>query len=391
VKKKSIYFICPDLSIGGAERVVAHLLKHLPREKYRFRLLVLMKQGRFFAELPPDVQVISLDKKRKSDLLRLLFTLAFRIFPRQKPAAVISFIDYTNLLVLAARLLAPYKPKILIRVGTNLSQDYRYKKFRYPGYARNLAIRLLYPLADKIIAVSRGTAGILQQRFHLDPGLIRVIYNGVNAEEIAGLARARTALFPGPAADCSDRHPLILLACGRLYKVKNFPLVLRACALVKAKLARQWGDRLLIRLYILGDGPEKPALEALIRQLGLDEEVHLLGAQPNPYQFFSQTDIFLFSSRYEGFPNTLLEAMACQAAVIATDCPSGPGEVITHGVDGLLVRENSVRQMAAAILKLAEQPACRKQLALAGKQRVAGFKLEYMIRAYMDVLDEQLG
>jgi glycosyltransferase involved in cell wall biosynthesis len=371
-RKKHIYILCPSLNSGGAERVVVYLLKHLDRKKYTLHLLLLKREGAYLGEIPDDVEIINLNKKHKLDFLKIIFMLAFSVYWIKKPDLILSFLDYTNLLALLALLLSPCKPKIMVSVRIHISEERHYKRW---GFLRAAGIKLLYPRAKKIIAVSRGVGTDLINRYHLPPQLLQVIYNGINPAEIRQKAAeplATAELFKDPAG-------LILVASGRLVRQKNFALLINALAIIK--------DKIKAKLLIIGEGGERQGLEELIVKQGLDGNIRLLGFQANPFKFFEQADIFLFSSNCEGFPNTLLEAMACGKAIVATDCYAGPDEIIRQGIDGLLIPVNNVEQMADSITKLAQDPTLREALARGASERIKDFSINKMIGEYEKLIE----
>ncbi|MCA1906305.1 MAG: glycosyltransferase, partial [Desulfarculus sp.] len=163
-----------------------------------------------------------------------------------------------------------------------------------------------------------------------------------------------------------------VVAMGRLDPGKNFGLLIRAFALARAKQPA-W------RLAILGEGPERPRLEALAGELGLGPWVHLPGRVEDPLTHLRRAEIFALSSEYEGFPMSLLEAMSCGLAVVATDCGTGVREIIRPGVDGLIVPRGQLEPLAQALEGLMADPARRTALAQAAPQVCGRFGLERVL------------
>lgn len=164
-----------------------------------------------------------------------------------------------------------------------------------------------------------------------------MIPNAVDTRFVSGRAGAPV---PHPWLT-DDRDTPVVLAAGRLAEQKGFDTLLKAFAQAKQNLA--------LRLIILGEGKLREELEALARQLGVSDDVSLPGFVDNPYAFMSRADLFVLSSRFEGSPNVMLEALACDCQVVSTDCPSGPREILA-GVDwGRLVPVDDVSALSASI------------------------------------------
>ncbi len=182
-----------------------------------------------------------------------------------------------------------------------------------------LAVRALYPQADLIIGVAQGVCDDLAENFGVPRARLRAIHNPL---DLAGIARQATAPVDHPwLAPGADRP--VILNVGKLQVAKAQADLIAAFRLVR--------DRLPARLVILGQGPLRQELESLTRRLGLEQDVAFLGFQNNPYAFMARSSVFVLSSAWEGFPNVLAEAMAAGPAVISTDCPSGPSEIIRDG------------------------------------------------------------
>ena len=203
------------------------------------------------------------------------------------------------------------------------------------------AARFLYPFADAIIAVSQGVADELSA---LNPRLqskIHVLPTPVISSRL--LARDE---IPHPWF-CSHDIPVVL-GVGRLQRQKDFSALIDAFALVREKVR--------CRLVILGEGPLRTELEAKVEGLRLTRVVDLPGFVENPFPYFRRARVFVLSSRYEGMPNVLLQAMACGTPVVATDCPSGPRECLENGRYGALVPVGDIEALAGAISRALHAP-----------------------------------
>jgi glycosyltransferase involved in cell wall biosynthesis len=227
-----------------------------------------------------------------------------------------------------------------------------------------------YPRADAIVAVSRGVADDLARFAGLPRDVIRVIYNpvvGADLPRMAGEPVDHPWFRPGELP--------VILGAGRLSRQKDFPTLIRAFAEVRR--ARP------ARLVILGDGAQRAELEALVRTLGLADAVALPGFTSNPYAHMARAAVFVLSSRFEGFPNVLVEALAVGTPVVATDCPSGPAEILERGRHGRLVPVGQADALARALLATLDAPGDP-----AGRRRrAADFSADASVSTYLDLFD----
>jgi glycosyltransferase involved in cell wall biosynthesis len=228
--------------------------------------------------------------------------------------------------------------------------------------------RWFYPWADAIVTVSQGSADDLV-RLGLSSERIRVIYNPVVTPELFEKAKEPLEhdwFEPG--------SPPVILGVGRLEKQKDFPTLIRAFAQVRQQRPA--------RLMILGEGQDRPALEALVQELGIEEDVALPGFVANPFAYMARAGVFVLSSLFEGLPTVLIEAIAVGTKVVSTDCESGPAEILENGLYGKLVPVGDSKGIAEAILSTLEEPANSE----AQQRKTAEFSLEKAVAQYRQVL-----
>jgi glycosyltransferase involved in cell wall biosynthesis len=225
-----------------------------------------------------------------------------------------------------------------------------------------------YPKADGIVAVSSGVAEDLSRFLGLDRARIAVLHNPVVTDDL--LTRMEEPLEHGWFR---ETEPPVILGVGSLIPRKDFTTLLRAFALVRRQCRA--------RVVILGEGKERGHLERLIRELGLEGEVDLPGFVNNPYPYFRRARLFVLSSRWEGLPTNVIEALACACPVVATDCP-GAREILENGRHGRLVPVGDVEAMAQAMLKTLDEPPPGERL----QQRAMAFHVDRAVERYREIL-----
>jgi glycosyltransferase involved in cell wall biosynthesis len=373
-KRKKILFIIPSLAGGGAERIFLNILKYINREKFMPSLVLFEKKEVYVEQIPEDVDVYDLKKRNRFDFFKLIFRLACRIYRNVKPDIVVSFLDYANFINIFSRIISFFiKPVIIISQRNYTSASIKLNRLKK---IKSILVKNFYPRADKIIAISKGVKKDLINNFNIPLGKVKVIYNPVDLLEIDRLVKEpiENGLF-------HDNIPIIV-ACGRLTKQKNYPLLLHSFSRVL--------KRCNARLLILGEGEEKDNFIKLCLGLKISDRVFFPGFQKNPFKYIGKADIFVLSSLFEGFSNVIIEAMACGIPVISTNCPSGPDEIITDGVNGLLVPVGNVEAMKNAIMRLLKDKTLRKNLSEAGRKRAEDFRVKKIVKEYENLFSNVL-
>jgi glycosyltransferase involved in cell wall biosynthesis len=232
--------------------------------------------------------------------------------------------------------------------------------------------RLLYAQADMITAVSQGVKDDLIEKLHLSADKIMVVYNPIVTSDLPQLAD-EPVNHPWFAEDVP-----VILGVGRLVEEKDFPTLIRAFALVRAQRP--------CRLLILGEGHGREELEHLAQELGIQADVDLPGFDKNPFKYMARCTVFVLSSRFEGLPGVLIQAMACGTAVISTDCPSGPSEIITAGRDGLLVPVADGAALADCLNELLANPQQRAVMGQRARLSAQRFCVQDVLAQYTAAL-----
>ena len=327
--RPEVAFFLPDLAGGGAERVITQLVTSFVELGLRVDLVMLRGEGVLLSRIPSNARLIDLDAASAYAGLPGLV----RYLRRERPAVLLTTLELTSLTALLARWIAAVPTRLIIRIATTISQ---HKRSLLKKKLERWLLSRMYPWADGIVAVSRGVAEDFASYTGISTDQVKVIYNPVITSQLLEEAREPVAhpfFQPG--------QPPVVLGVGRLSEPKDFATLIRAFALTR--------QRSPARLVILGEGEERPQLEALIRTLGISEDADLPGFLENPFAYMNKAAVFVLSSRWEGLPNVLIQAIACRCPVVSTDCPSGPAEILDNGKYGRLVPVGDIEQMADAI------------------------------------------
>ena len=228
-----------------------------------------------------------------------------------------------------------------------------------------------YPHADASVGVSRGVASELSEVVGVPVGRVHTIYNPVVSE-----ALVRNSDQPAGHPWLDNPGPRVILAAGRLSKQKDFPTLLTAFAKLR--------ERCPARLIVLGKGHLRPALESQAKELRIFDDVDFPGFARNPFAFMTKASLFVLSSRYEGLPTVLIEAMACGCPVVSTDTPFGPDEILEDGRWGELVPVGDAKALSEAMLRTLENPSPGDAL----RKRASAFGIEQAVDRYEELLLE---
>jgi glycosyltransferase involved in cell wall biosynthesis len=336
-------------------------LRELDRALFAPSLALFRLEGAFLEDVPDDIPVLNLEAGSLWTAWRPLASL----LRRNPPEVLLSTCSGTNVAACLARLLSGNTLRLVLSERNVMIRDQPIAK----RWLLLAAKRLLYPLADGITAVSSGVKHDLMTRLGIAEDRIRVVYNPVVGPELLRLA----------AEEVPDRRliepPPTILGVGRLVPAKGFDTLIRAFALVQRQREA--------KLVILGEGPLRPDLLKLTEELGVAERVAFPGFDKNPFRYMARCSVFVLSSRFEGLPGALIQAMACGAPVVSTDCPAGPGEIIDPDRDGVLVPVDSPRQLAEKIIALLDDPARCSAMGQRAKEKASSFSVDSGMDRYV--------
>ena len=362
-KRRRLAIYTPSMRGGGAERVILNLSRGIAERGYALDLVLAQAEGPFLAEAADSVRVVDL----KASRVLMSMPALVRYLRHERPLAMLAVQNHTNIIALWARRLAGVSLRLIVSEHNSLSRSAQHSSSLRGRLRRELNKRF-YPWADGIVAVSKGVADDLAHVGGIPREDIQVIYNAIVTPELREKAKAPLGhpwFNPG--------QPPVLLGVGRLTPQKDFGTLIQAFARVH--------ETRRVRLLILGEGQERLALERLVRKLGLDKDVSMTGFVANPFAYMARASIFVLSSRWEGLPTVLIEALCCGALLISTDCPSGPREILADGAYGELVPVGDEVALARAIETTLDREAPRPS-----HKSWQPFETEGVVNRYIDML-----
>lgn len=363
MSRRSVSIFLPSLAGGGAERAIGIIANGLAMRGVDVTLVLARASGPYLQLVDPAVRVVDLE----TDSLPRALPRLVRLLRADQPAVLLSAMSHTNVVAALAHRLARSRARLVLSERAHLGSVFEdYRNLR--TLATRVLMQLTYPWADQLIAVSRGVAEDLPRHVRVRVDRIVAIYNPVVDDHL----RRQMNEAPSHAWLAQPDVPVVL-AAGRLIAQKDFATLLRAFAQVRRGRP--------LRLVILGEGALRESLLELAATLGVPHDVALPGFEANPFAAMRAARVFVLSSRYEGLPGVLIQAMACGARVVSTDCPSGPREVLEAGRWGALVPVGDVAAMAVAITKALDDPHPPDV-----SERAEAFTAEHAIAEYERVL-----
>lgn len=362
-----ITLVISSLSCGGAERVLVLMAQGFIDQGHEVSIVTLSAKNTDFYQLPAECSRLALgimgsssglSEAIKNNIQRV--TLLRQAVESSAPEVVISFLRITNITTILALLGTKYP---LIVTEHNDPQVFSY------GMLWETLRRLTYPFCDSVVSVSKG----VDEGFASLPKSKRaVIYNPIIVKDDGQVDKLPQEVDPAKNW---------LVSMGRLTEQKGFDLLLQAFQQIAPKYPN-W------QLLIMGRGELRQELEKMRDDLGLSGQVIFTGALSNPFTVLKQGKLFVMASKNEGFPMAHGEALACGLPVIATDCPSGPREMIRHNVDGLLVPNQDIAAFSSAMDSLMSDPEKREQFATKAPEVTTRFSLDTIITEWETVMHQ---
>ena len=359
-----------SLHSGGAERVTANLANHWAGKGWRVTVVTLASESLDFYELHPAVNRIALDLAEESanplvaiiNNLRRILALR-RVLRKLRPDVALAMMSSANILLT----LAVVGLRGIATVGSE-----RVYPPRFPlGTIRETLRMHLYARLTAVVALTEESATWLRQH--------------TQARDIVCIPNA--AFWPLPEMQLHLKPPdmpkgqRLLLAVGRLCEQKGFDLLI---ALFQ-RIAKDFPSWMLV---ILGEGPDRKSLKEQVESAGLADRILLPGRAGNVGQWYEAADLYVMTSRFEGFPNTLAEAMAHGLSAVSFDCDTGPRDIIRHGVDGLLAPADNVDVLEKALRRIMSDESLRRRFAARAMEVRERFSLEKVAGMWERLFDE---
>lgn len=349
---------------SGVDRIMKNFIAELGTKPVEVDLLQVEGHGPHLEALPENVRPIRLGTRHvQSSLFRLANYLR-----TVRPDALLCDKDRVNRTAVLAAALAGFEGRLVVRVGTTVSKNLQ-RRGALHRLMQYWSIRHLYRKAGAVVVPSHGAAEDLKSLAPFPPGFVRVLPSPVVSEHIVALGRQ-----PVHHPWFAPGEPPVVLGAGELCERKDFATLIRAFAEVRKQRP--------CRLVILGKGKKRMALEKLAEDLGVADQVWFPGFVQNPYAYMAKAGVFVLSSTCEGLPVVLMEAMAVGTPVAATDCPSGPREILDNGKLGPLAPMKAPDKLAEAVIQVLEHPPDRQAL----KAAVAPYHVRQATEAYLRVL-----
>ncbi|RED45346.1 N-acetylgalactosamine-N,N'-diacetylbacillosaminyl-diphospho-undecaprenol 4-alpha-N-acetylgalactosaminyltransferase [Winogradskyella eximia] len=370
-----------SLSGGGAERVVSYLVSYCVSNNIDVHLILMNPTIKYNVPKSTKIHYIEKSDPSESGIKKALKipVLAYKyakLVKELKLTHSLSFLTRPSFINVIASKLTSYKFKVITNERAFPSLQYSYKGFQ-SSFNKTL-IKSLYKKSDLVISNSYGNAGDLVDNFEVPSEKMKVIHNPIDLGKIEN-TESNLSFFD------SEKYNIITL--GRLDIGKNHEMLIRAIHQLQNPI---------LHLYIFGVGDLHEHLEKLIEELGLKEQVFLMGFSPNPYQYLKSADLFIFGSNHEGFPNVLLEAMACDLPILSTNCQSGPSEIMelkTVKEDimitdyGILVPIKNTDLMAKGISYFVENSNYAETCKTNSKSRIKDFEKDTILKKYIDLIN----
>ncbi len=371
-KKVDLCLIIEAPTMGGAQTVLLQLAHEFNRDRFDISMIMLNSKGQLSHMIPDDIRIIdlkrSVDRKYAWLINPLWFFRLINSIKSIEPDAILTTITGMNLCVIFAKLLARADAIVIVRETITLKDSL--KTGMWVGKLKKWLCVLLYPRANKVVAPSQVVIDDLRSFIKLEEEQVAVIPNFVNPKRMDQYSSQPVDL--GALRLQTDRP--VIVSVGRLVRQKGFDIGIESVERVNRKFPCYY--------WIVGEGEEERNLREHVASRGLSNVVSFLGYQENPFLFLKHADLFLMPSRYEGFPNVLLEAMYCSLACIVTRYDRSVEEFLVDRENGYLTEPGDAASMAGTIEELLANPMLSRRIGRKAKERVRRFDIRLATDEY---------
>ncbi len=352
-------FFLFKLNGGGAERTVVNIVNKLDENKYDVVLVLGNDKNNEYLNLISKhitVKFLNCNKLRYC-----LFKLRKSII-EEEPNLIFTTMNPNNLMVILSKIISLKKTPVIIREANNRTES------GSVTWLNKFMTKVFYNISDKVVALSQGVREDLIENFEVNKDKIKVIYNPV---DIGYINKVKDEGIEDIDIDPSQK---LIISVGRLEEQKDFSTLIRAFSLVVKKVDS--------KLIILGKGSQEKQLKRLCEELDIAEKVLFLGFKENPQKYVNLSDLFVLTSKWEGFGHVIVEAMAVGTPVIVTNCKSGPNEIIKNDQYGILAEVENYQDIAMKIITLLEDDERRLYYSNKGLERACDFNSEEIVKQY---------
>lgn len=362
-----LLFVLASLDTGGAERVTLNLIDGLIDEGCQCDLLLIRREGELLKYVNPDSNIFSPVTNRKLGAVSYVRS----VLDNKGYDLVYSVTGRISVVVALALYRLAGRPSHVVSIHSVFSPEIRLR----PIYGRvyRYILDWVYQNVDAGVIISEGAAEDVKKHFPKFEDL-RVIYNAAfSKENVARSVRGKASQWK------KATKGLRLFSCGRLVKAKGYDLLLTNLEKYREKLNGY-------QLLIAGDGPRRGELEKMADSLNLGNDVRFLGNLDNPFPYMATCDLYIHPSRWDGLPTTVIEAQACGACVVSTDCDAGPREIIQHGINGILTGDPyDGHAFVDWVVKLSNEEELRTRLGEEAKVNAMRFERTRIVSEYLNL------
>tara|TARA_B100001996_G_scaffold110537_1_gene83653 strand:+ start:4950 stop:6059 length:1110 start_codon:yes stop_codon:yes gene_type:complete len=323
-QRVDVTFFLPNFHIGGAQKVALEIANGLSKRGKNIEIIVLNDEGLFKKNVSGQIKVKIIGKKRV--ILSLKYLIEY--FKAINPISFFSAQTHGSFVVALAILISKWKGRFITR-QTNTHKSNKFRKFAIKDYLIHILFNFSNLVAHSVIAPSQGIASEIK-----NIEKVKVVPNPINFNQIIELSKENIE-------NSKVNKQRFILGVGRCVKQKRFEDLVKAFALTNLPNS--------IKLVIIGEGPERKKINETSKKCGIEDKVIVLDYEENPFKYMSKCELFVLTSGWEGMPSVLIQALACGAKVISTDCDHGPKEILNNGEYGSIVPVGDIEKIKKTI------------------------------------------